>query len=65
MNIRCVFEYDDETKSYATYCPELPGLSSCGDTEDEALGNFKEAISLYFRQDAAIPKNTKVLEVAI
>lgn len=65
MNIRCVFEYDDETKSYAAYCPELPGLSSCGDTEDEALGNFKEAVNLYFQQDAAIPNNTKVLEVAI
>lgn len=65
MNIRCVMEYDNEAHGYATYCPELPGLQSCGDTQSEAIGNFKEALSLYFQQDAPIPQDATVLEVAI
>jgi predicted RNase H-like HicB family nuclease len=47
MKFRVVVEYDPEAKSYAAYCPELPGCCSAGDTEDEALENAKEAISLY------------------
>ncbi|MBI2909309.1 MAG: type II toxin-antitoxin system HicB family antitoxin [Chloroflexi bacterium] len=47
MRFRVVLEYDPETKSYAAYCPELPGCSSAGDTEEEALENVKEAVSLY------------------
>jgi len=47
MKFRIVVEYDSETKSYAAYCPELPGCCSAGDTEEEALENAKKAISLY------------------
>ena len=47
MKFRIVTEYDPETKSYAAYCPELPGCCSAGDTEEEALANAKEAIALY------------------
>ena len=47
MKFRIVIEYDPETKSYAAYCPELPGCCSAGDTEKEALDNAKEAITLY------------------
>jgi predicted RNase H-like HicB family nuclease len=47
MKFRIVIEYDPETKSYAAYCPELPGCCSAGDTEKEALDNAKEAIALY------------------
>lgn len=47
MKFRVVTEYDRETKSYAAYCPELPGCCSAGDTEEEALRNIKEAIALY------------------
>jgi predicted RNase H-like HicB family nuclease len=42
-----VIEYDPETHGYASYCPELPGCCSAGDTEEEALINAKEAIALY------------------
>jgi predicted RNase H-like HicB family nuclease len=38
---------DPKNKSYASYCPELPGCCSAGDTEEEALENTKEALSLY------------------
>jgi predicted RNase H-like HicB family nuclease len=47
MKFRVILEYDTETKSYATYCPELPGCCSAGDTEEEALANTVEAIILY------------------
>ena len=47
MKFRVVLEYDPETKSYAAYCPELPGCCSAGDTEEEALNNVREAIILY------------------
>jgi len=47
MKFRIITEYDPETKSYAAYCPELPGCCSAGDTEEEALSNAKEAIILY------------------
>ena len=47
MKLRVVVEYDPETKGYASYCPELPGCASAGDTEEEALENIKEAIALY------------------
>lgn len=47
MKFRIVTEYDPVTRSYAAYCPELPGCCSAGDTEKEALENAKEAIKLY------------------
>lgn len=47
MKFRVVIEYDQETESYAAYCPELPGCASAGDTEDEALAKIQEAITLY------------------
>ncbi len=47
MKLRAIIEYDEVTKTYASYCPELPGCASCGKTEIEALENLKEAIELY------------------
>ncbi len=47
MKFRVVIEFDPETRSYAAYCPELPGCCSAGDTEVEALHNVQEAIALY------------------
>lgn len=47
MKIRVVVDYDPETRSCAAYCPELPGCCSAGDSEEEALENVREAISLY------------------
>ncbi len=48
MKIRAVCEYDEEVKSWSVICPELPGLTSCGDTIDQALENYKKAIELFF-----------------
>ena len=66
MNVRAVVEYDKETKAYAVYCPELPGCTSCGDTEAEALKNFSEAVALYLEPSPIrLPKRAKVRELAL
>jgi predicted RNase H-like HicB family nuclease len=65
MNIRVVIEYDEVTKSYAASCPELPGCASCGDSEQEALENMKEAIDLFFEPSDIPLKNKNVYRMAI
>ena len=35
-----------EEGSYVSYCPEL-GVSSCGESPEEALYNLREAVELY------------------
>ncbi len=65
MTIRVVIEYDDVTESYAAYCPELPGCTSCGNTEEEAFRNMKEAIELYFEPTDIPLENKQVYKLAI
>ena len=66
MKIRVVLEYDEETKSYAAYCPELPGCTSAGDTEEEALANIEEAIALYLEPiPLRLTPNQRVLELEV
>jgi predicted RNase H-like HicB family nuclease len=48
---RIVLEKDSATAEWAVWCPELPGCTSCGDTEEEALNNIKESIELYLQPD--------------
>jgi predicted RNase H-like HicB family nuclease len=47
MRWRVILEPDPETDDWAVWCPELPGCTSCGETEREALQNIQEAIALY------------------
>ena len=66
MHVRVVIEYDQETDSFSAVCPELPGCTSCGDTEPEAMENIKEAIALYLEPDThTVNPGAKVYEVAI
>lgn len=66
MNLRVVFEYDEEVDSWSAYCPELPGLTSCGRTEEETIANFKEAAELFFEPtDVLIPAKSKVLKMVV
>ncbi len=51
MKWRVVLEQDPETGDWAVWCPELPGCVSAGETEQEALDNIKEAITLYLEPD--------------
>lgn len=66
MKLQVVVEYDAETSSYAVYCPELPGCTSAGDSEEEALLNIKEAIALYLQPSPVKTRpEGKVYEVEI
>jgi predicted RNase H-like HicB family nuclease len=47
MKWRVVLERDPETGDWAAWCPELPGCTSAGENEQEALKNICEAIELY------------------
>lgn len=51
MKWRVILEPDRETGEWAVWCPELPGCTSAGDTEEEALENIREAIQLYLEVD--------------
>ena len=51
MTFRVIFEYDEEAQSYSAMCPELPGCTSAGETEDETRVNIIEAIQLYLEPD--------------
>ncbi len=42
MKLRVVLEYDDVVNSWSAYCPELPGINSCGATQEEAAALFFE-----------------------
>jgi len=51
MKWRVVLERDEETGDWAVWCPELPGCTSAGETEGEALEGIREAIALYLEQE--------------
>lgn len=51
MKWRVILERDSEIGEWAVWCPELPGCTSAGDTEEEALENIREAIELYLQPD--------------
>ncbi len=51
MKWRVILERDSETGDWAVWCPELPGCTSAGQTEDEAMANIREAIELYLERD--------------
>jgi predicted RNase H-like HicB family nuclease len=66
MKLRVVVEYDPEAKSYAVYCPELPGCTSAGDSEDEAIENIKEAILLYLEPSPIkLSATGKIFEIQV
>ena len=51
MKWRVVLERDEKTGEWAVWCPELPGCTSAGVTEEEALANIREAIELYLQPE--------------
>ena len=46
MKFKIVFVKSDEG-GYTVYVPSLPGCISEGDTQEEALKNIQEAMTLY------------------
>jgi predicted RNase H-like HicB family nuclease len=69
MKWRVVRERDPETGDWAVWCPELPGCTSAGETQEEALDNIREAIRLWRLREAVElyldPEPLKLSEGAI
>ena len=51
MTWRVVLEQDPETGDWAVWVPELPGCTSAGRSEEEAMESIREAIALYLPPD--------------
>jgi predicted RNase H-like HicB family nuclease len=51
--MRQVIFYQDEDGVWIVECPSLPGCGSDGATQEEALENIKDAISLWI-EDAVV-----------
>jgi len=66
MKIRVVIEYDPVARSYAAWCPELPGCTSCGATEEEAYQNMHEAVELYLDPSPGeVAPGAKIVELTL
>ena len=51
MKWRVILERDEISGDWAVWCPELPGCTSAGESEEEAMANIREAIELYLEPD--------------
>ena len=66
MHWRIVLEQDPETGDWAAWCPELPGCASCGESEQEAIENIREAIALYLEPaELSLSPMAKTTNVAV
>lgn len=53
-----VIEKEEDEESYFIHCPQLQGCSSQGDSVEDALLNFSEALALYM--EVTIEEKLKV-----
>ena len=66
MKLRVVIEFDPKAKRWSAVFPELPGCTTAGDTEEEAVANAKEALALWFQPtDLSLADGAKVLELSL
>jgi predicted RNase H-like HicB family nuclease len=66
MRFRVVLEYDAQAKSFSAVCPELPGCTSAGESEEEARRGIEEAIQLYLSPaEIELPPDAKLVEVTV
>ena len=66
MKLRLLIELDAETNRWSAVFPELPGCTTAGDTEAEAVANGKEALALWFEPaPLKLAKGAKMLELAV
>jgi predicted RNase H-like HicB family nuclease len=66
VKLRVIVEFDSEAKRWSAVFPELPGCTSAGDTEEEAIANAKEALALWFEPAPVhLAEGAKILEVAV
>ncbi len=61
MKWRVILERDEASGEWAAWCPELPGCTSAGETEEDAMTNIREAIELYLEPDVVPLAPTAVI----
>jgi predicted RNase H-like HicB family nuclease len=66
LKLRLLVEHDEETGRWSAVFPELPGCTSAGDTESEAITNAREALELWFEPSPlATSKHAKWVELSV
>lgn len=66
MKFRLIVQHDPMTERWSATFPELPGCTSAGDSEEEAVQNAKEALDLWFEPSALdLEEGAKLLEVTL
>ena len=55
----------DQEAVYLVKCPQFNHLSSCGDTEEEAVSNFKDALALALEPLPSFDVGAKLLKIAV
>jgi predicted RNase H-like HicB family nuclease len=66
LKLRLLIEHDEETGRWSAVFPELPGCTSAGDTEAEAISNAREALELWFEPSPLpIPRHAKWVELSV
>ncbi len=66
MKLRLLIELDPATKRWSAVFPELPGCTSAGDSEAEAIANAKAALALWFEPTPIkLKKDSKLVELAL
>ena len=65
MESRYVVSLKKSEEGYSVWVPGLPGCVSQGDTEEEALGNIRDAISEYLAAVEELSADTEHREVVL
>ena len=61
-----LLDFGPDTNCCSAVCPDLPGCSSAGVTEDQARTNIEEAIRLYMAPaEFTLPETAKLSEVTV
>jgi predicted RNase H-like HicB family nuclease len=63
MEIQFTTQVSKEGKTFVAHTPELD-LSSCGDTEQKALENLNEAVTLFLEEADKLGMLNQILEEA-
>jgi len=69
QHFQVLLEWDSEAGAWVTYVPALNGLSTFGDSREEALANTQEAILGYLeaaeKEGIPLPKPAELVDVEV
>jgi len=69
QHFHVLLEWDPEASAWVSYVPALNGLSTFGETKDEALAATREAIAGYLeaaeKEGIPLPGPTELIELEV